>query len=200
MKSTSAALIVLFFIILSCKKDDKQHYVETQRDLKKKEIIFANINKSWVFNSIPSNPTAQNLTTNWTEWRIFLDEISRKPKSTILAFQQKAKNLSQKAADLRLNIPAAFKNPALKSRISVLLTKVNMLELYINLSKIPDNKVIELITQINIEINALQLQMNEITVKSEIKVEEGEEDLIRMMDTTRAVPSVVPDPTLLELN
>lgn len=200
MKSTSAALIVLFFIILSCKNDDKQHYVETQRDLKKKEIIFANINKSWVFNSIPSNPTAQNLTTNWTEWRIFLDEISRKPKSTILAFQQKAKNLSQKAADLRLNIPAAFKNPALKSRISVLLTKVNMLELYINLSKIPDNKVIELITQINIEINALQLQMNEITVKSEIKVEEGEEDLIRMMDTTRAVPSVVPDPTLLELN
>ncbi len=200
MKSTSAALIVLFFIILSCKKDDKQHYVETQRDLKKKEIIFANINKSWVFNSIPSNPTAQNLTTNWTEWRIFLDEISRKPKSTILAFQQKAKNLSQKAADLRLNIPAAFKNPAVISRISVLLTKVNMLELYINLSKIPDNKVIELITQINIEINALQLQMNEITVKSEIKVEEGEEDLIRMMDTTRAVPSVVPDPTLLELN
>lgn len=177
-----------------------QHYVETQRDLKKKEIIFANINKSWVFNSTPSNPTSQNLTTNWTEWRIFLDEISRKPKSTILAFQQKSKNLSKKATDLKLNIPAAFKNPALKSRISVLLTKVNMLELYINLSKIPDNKVIELITQINIEINALQLQMNEITVKSEIKVEEGEQDLIRMMDTTRAVPSVVPDPTLLELN
>jgi hypothetical protein len=191
MKTHFSYILVLFLTIISCKNNDEKLLAENIKDAKKKEIIFANINKSWVFNATPSNPTAQNLTTKWTEWRIFLDEISKKPKSTILAFQQKAKNLSKKAVDLNQNIPPQFNGPAIKSRITVLRTKINMLELYINLSQIPDAKVIALITEINTEVASLQLQMNEITIKSQIKTEDGEQDLIRMMDTTRAVPSVV---------
>ena len=180
---------ILFFIvfIISCKNNDEIRIAENLKASKKKEVVFANINKGWVFNTQPSNETSQALTTNWTEWRIFLDELSKKPNSTIGAFQQKAKNLSKKALDLKTKIPTRFNGPAIKTRITVLITKVNSLDLYINLTQIPDAKVLMLIGEINTQIQSLQTQMDEITRRSLIKTEEGESDLIKMMDTTRAI-------------
>lgn len=198
MKIHFPSIFILFFIFISCHNSDDKHLIEIQKDAKKKELIFANINKSWVFNASPSNETSKGLTSQWTEWRIFLDELSKKPKSTIGAFQQKSKNLSKKAFDLKQNIPQQFNNQAVNSRITVLITKINMLELFINLTQIPDSKVASLITEINTEVASLQLQMNEISVKSKIQTEDGEEDLIRMMDTTRAVPSVTSVPVELQ--
>ena len=180
----------LLFLIISCKDNNQNRLAENLKDFKKKEVIFANINKAWVFNTNPSNATSQSLTANWTEWRIFLDEMSKKPKSTIGAFQQKAKNLSKKALDLKTKIPAKFNGPAIKSRITVLITKINSLDLYINLSQIPDTKVIALINEINEQIQSLQAQMDEITRRSQIQTEVGESDLIKMMDTTRAIPNL----------
>jgi len=108
-------------ILFSCKEDDKILIAENLKASKKKEVIFANINKSWVFNAQPLNSTAQSLTNNWTEWRIFLKELAEKPKSTIGAFQLKAKNLSKKAADLKLHIPIKYNGRyALKSRLASL--------------------------------------------------------------------------------
>jgi hypothetical protein len=182
--------ISILFFMFSCKDNNDIRIAENLKDAKKKEVIFANINKAWVFNTTPSNPTSQTLTTNWTEWRIFLDEMSKKPKSTIGAFQQKAKNLSKKALDLKTKIPSRFNGPAIKSRITVLITKVNSLDLYINLTQIPDLKVIALINEINEQIQSLQAQMDEITRRSQIPTEAGESDLIKMMDTTRAIPNV----------
>lgn len=181
-------LLYIATILFSCKEDNKILIAENLKASKKKEVIFANINKSWVFNAQPLNPTAQSLTNNWTEWRIFLKELAEKPKSTMGAFQLKAKNLSKKAADLKLHIPTKYNGPAIKSRIIVLITKVNALELFINLNQIPDAKVITLIGEINIEIASLEMQMDEIVRKSQIQKEEGESDLIRMLDTTRAIP------------
>jgi hypothetical protein len=181
--------ISLFFLIISCKDNNEIRLAENLKDSKKKEIIFANINKAWIFSTQPSNTTSQTLTTNWTEWRIFLDEMSKKPKLTIGAFQQKAKNLSKKALDLKTNIPVRFNGAAIKARITVLITKVNSLDLYINLTQIPDAKVIVLIGEINEQIQSLQVQMDEITRRSQIQTEEGESDLIKMMDTTRAIPN-----------
>ena len=70
--------ICLLFLILSCKDNNDIRLAENLKDTKKKEVIFANINKAWVFNTTPTNATSQTLTTNWTEWRIFLDEMSKK--------------------------------------------------------------------------------------------------------------------------
>ena len=183
-------ILVLLCGIFSCKDNSQIRLAENLKDIKKKEVIFANINKNWTFNAIPSNITSRELTTNWTEWRIFLDELSKKPNSTIGAFQQKAKNLSKKALELKTKIPVKFNGLAIKARITVVITKVNSLDLYINLNQIPDDKVIILINEINKEVQSLQLQMDEITRRSQIQTEEGESDLIKMMDTTRAIPNV----------
>lgn len=193
MKFKLATLFILVFVLFSCKNEDQNRIAETQKDIKKKEIIFSNIEKGWVFNANPINATSQANTLSWSEWRLFLTELNQKPKKTIGAFQKKSTELSKKVMDLNNNIPLDFNKPQIRSRISSLVTKVRMLDLFIHLDNIPDKKVIVLVSEINEELVSLQNQMDKIVQKSKIPMEAGESDLLKMLDTTRAIPNVNPN-------
>jgi len=182
-------IICVLLIFASCNSDDERRNAENARDLKKKELIFSSISKAWNFNAQPINPVSKQMEANWPEWRVFLNELSQKPQSTIGAFRKKSKALSQKVAELNKKIPSQFDKPEIKSRIAVLTTKINSLNLFINLDNIPEKKVTSLISEINLELSSLQHQMEEIVRKTQIPKEEGEADMIRMLDTSRAVPS-----------
>ena len=192
------SLLTIFFIFFSCSDDAEKRDIENARDLKKRAAVFNRIDKAWSFNSQPTNPTSQTLVSNWPQWRVLLDELGGKPQSTIGAFRKKAKILSQKVKDLGGSIPAAYNKPEIKSRIAVLQTKINSLNLFINLNDIPDQKIIGLIKEINIELASLQQQMAEIVRKTHIPKEEGESDMIRMLDTSRAIPNVPKKPNRFE--
>ncbi len=196
MKFKLSTLFILVFVLFSCKKEEQNRAAETKKDIKKREIIFSNIDKGWVFNAKPINSTSQANKSSWNEWRLFLTELEQKPKKTIGAFQKKAAELSKKVMDLNTNIPIDFDKPPIKSRISTLTTKVRMLDLYIHLDNIPDQKVIVLVGEINEELVSLQNQMDKIVQKSKIPLEEGESELMKMLDTARAIPNVKPDPNL----
>lgn len=188
---------ILFFLFLtislnSCQNDNEKRLVEYQKEVKKQEVIFNNISKAWHFSYPALNSQTQADIKNWNEWKLLQNELSQKPKSTIGAFQKKAKTLSKRAKDLNANIPQKFNKPEVKSRIGVLLIKINSINLYINLHQIPDDKVIALIKDINIEINSLCDQLEEIVRKNNIPMEEGESEMIKMLDTTRAIPNVQP--------
>ena len=180
-------LVTLLFV--SCKNDSDLRVIEQQKEAKKKEVIFNNINKGWIFSINPLEPTTQSKINRWVEWRAFLTEINQKPKSSISAFQKKSVALSKKVVDLNNNIPLEFNKPQIKSRITAVTTKIKTLDLYIHLNQIPDEKVIKLIADANIEIRALQLQMEEIVRRSLIPREVGEPDYIQMKDTSRAIPN-----------
>lgn len=183
-------VVFLVFVLFSCKNENEKRRAESIKDLKKKEVIFSNIEKSWVFNAKPINSASQSKTVSWKEWRAFLTEIEQKPKKTIGAFQKKSAELSKKVMDLNTFLPDEFNNPQMKSRIGILVTKVRMLDLYIHLAAIPDQKVVALIPEINTQLVALQSQMDKIAQKSKIPLEEGESELLRMIkDTTRAIPN-----------
>jgi hypothetical protein len=180
--------LLFAFLMLSC-SDDEKRQAENARDLKKKETVFDNISQAWNFNTGPTNETSAALFKSWNEWRVVLNEMAQKPKSTIGAFRTKAKTLSLKAKELNSTIPGQFARPEIKSRIAVLQTKLNALNLFINLGDIPDQKVIALIADINTEVTALQSQMGEIVRRGQIPKEAGEADMLRMLDTTRAIPT-----------
>ena len=114
-------------------------------------------------------------------------ELDQKPKKTIGAFQKKSAELSKKVMALNNFIPTEFNKPQIKARIAILITKIRMLDLYIHLKDIPDQKVIALIPEINTELASLQNQMDKIVIKSKIPLEEGESELLKMLDTTRAI-------------
>jgi hypothetical protein len=189
MKFKLSYFLFLLVLLASCKDNNQKRDADNEKDAKKKEVIFSNINKGWVFYDTPINETAEATVTTWTELRLFIAELAQKPKKTIGAFQQKSTAISKKAMALTTTIPVQFNVPQIKSRISVLITKVRMLDLYIHLDKIPDDKVVVSIAEINKELASLQREMDKIVEKSKIPVEEGESELIKMMDPARAIPT-----------
>jgi hypothetical protein len=197
MKYNLAVFFSLIFLLLSCKDDNQKRIAENEKEIQRREIIFTNVQKGWVFYDTPVTEASENSVATWSEWRIFLAELAQKPKKTIGAFQQKSKSLTKKAMALNDNIPFEFSKPQIKSRISTLITKVQMLDLFLNLDNIPDKKVTQLVAEINLELVSLQRQMDKIVDKSNIPVEEGESDLLKMMDTSRAIPNTpITDPNI----
>jgi hypothetical protein len=189
MKFKYIYVFLLIFGLFSCKNENEKRQEESIKDIKKKELIFSIIEKAWVFNAKPINETSRSSALAWKELREFLSELDQKPKKTIGAFQKKSAELSKKVMALNNQIPVQFDKPQIKARIAILITKVRMLDLYIHLKDIPEQKVIALIPEINIQLVALQNQMDKIVKKSKIPLEEGESDLIKMMDSARAIPN-----------
>lgn len=190
-----AIFFFLVFIFSSCQNDDQKRIAENNKEIQRKEVQFKNIQKSWVFYDTPITEASEKSMANWNEWRLFLNELAQKPKKTLGAFQQKSKVLTTKVLALNDNIPAEFNIPPIKSRISTVLAKVQMLNLYINLDVIPEKKVASIIAEINTELVSLQRQMEKTIDKSKIPVEVGESDLLKMMDASRAIPNTpITDP------
>ncbi len=189
MQNRIIAILFLGFMVFSCQKENQKRLVENKREMEKRELIFSNIKEGWVFNDTPINETADSVAVSWNEFRQFLDELAQKPKKTIGAFQKKSEAISKKVMLLDNNIPYQYDKPQIKSRISALITKVRMLNLFIHLDHIPDKKVVGLIADINKELISLQRQMDKLNEKSKIPVEEGESEMLRMLDTVRAIPN-----------
>lgn len=189
MKYKISLFLLVIFVLNSCQNENEKRLAENAKEAKKKEVIFNNINKAWVFIDEPINEISEQKVSSWTEWREFLKELGDKPRKTIGAFQKKSTAISKKAIALNNNIPAEFNVPQIKSRISILITKIKMMDLFIHLNQIPSEKVTFLIGEINKELVSLQRQMDNIIVKSKIPKEEGEEDFLKMLDTTRAIPN-----------
>lgn len=186
MNNKVMLLFLVLWTVFSC-KDNDERLADNLRDAKKKELIFKTIDKGWNFFDAPINSTSEATLKTWPEWRDFMDELSIKPKKTITAFQKKAKSLSTKVMALNNNVPSQFDTPPIRCRISALITQVRMLDLYINLDKVSDKKVTELVSEINLELVSLQRQMDKIVEKSKIPMEVGESELLMMLDTTRAI-------------
>jgi hypothetical protein len=194
MKYKLSCFLFLILLLSACKNNDQKRLAEKEKDAQKKEVIFSNISKGWIFYDTPINTTSEASMASWNEFRLFLTELAIKPKKTIGAFQQRATAISKKAMALNENIPYQFNKPQIKSRISTLITKVRLLDLFIHLDNIPDKKVVHAIAEINNELASLQRQMDKITEKSKIPVEEGESELMKMMDASRAIPNTANTP------
>ena len=209
MKYKLSYLLCGLILLVSCKEDNQKRLAENAKDTQKKKIIFENIQKAWDFYDEPINEATQESIKSWVELRQFMQELAQKPKRTIGAFQQKSVAISTKALALRNNVPVLFDKPQIKSRISVLITKVKLLDMFIHLDNIPDKKVVQLVGEINKELATLQRQMDILTEKSKIPVEEGEDEMRRMLlDTARAIPngammpnqSIIPSSTRAIIN
>lgn len=180
---------LLIFGLFSCKNDNEKRQEEAQKDIKKKELIFSIIDKAWVFNFKQMNSAALANPIPWKEWSSLLAEFDQKPKKSIGAFQKRSKELSNKVIALNESIPIEFDKPQIKARIAILITKVRMLDLYMHLKDVPDQKIVMLIPEITTELASLQHQMDKIVIRNKIPLEEGESELRMMLDSARAIPN-----------
>jgi hypothetical protein len=192
MKFKFLLFLVPLTVLLSCQDEDAIREKERLKNVEKSEVLFEKINKNWNFNTFSGSEEVRSILKNWNEWNDFSRELSQKPKSSINAFRKKAIALSKKAEALNNNVPEKFNNPQVKSRISIIVSQVHSLDLYINLDKIPAEKVVGIIPNINKGMQSLEAQFQEILRKEKIPLEQGESDMIKMLDTSRAIPSSKP--------
>lgn len=192
MKFKIFTIITTLFVLFSCQDEDSIREKERLKTIEKSEVLFDKINKSWNFKEVNTTPEVQSILHSWNQWNDFALELEQKPKSSINAFRKKAIALSKKAESLNTSIPAKFDNPQVKSRIAILITQLHSLDLYINLDQIPADKVLEIIPKVNLGLQSLDAQFQEILRKEKIPLEQGEADMIRMLDTARAIPSSKP--------
>jgi hypothetical protein len=179
-------LLGLFTTLLSCQDDEKERIAETQRTLKQNDSILKVISANWKFDVPSPTPTVAQRIGTWNEWEQFNNELKQKPTGTaITAYLQKTKTLVTKADLLKNNVPQFFNKPQVRARMGVLITKIKSLYTYINIETIPDKKVIAIIGEITHEMTALQNQFDEIVRISEIPKEEGEQEMLKALDTTR---------------
>jgi hypothetical protein len=179
MKSIVALCLSLCVIISSCKGDDKTHEIEVSKAIKEKELVYSAIYKAWNFPPRTLSTESQSISNNWNDWRLFIAELNQKPKGTIGAFQRKTKSLVQKADTLNSSIPEKLNKPQVKSRLMTLITKVKALNTFLNVDPIPQQKVVQLVTDMNVEVNAIQDQIEEIVRRGKIQLEEGEQEMLQ---------------------
>lgn len=181
---------------MSCKKDTENRLLASKKENKKKEVICFNIHAAWVFNVNVLKKNASKTSEEWKNWQLFLSDFTKVPKNDLRSLQKKSVELSKKVDYLSGTIPLEYDFPQIKSRIAALTTKVKMLDMYLHLRELQENKIMLLFPDINSQIVALQNQMNKIVIKSKIPLEEGESELRKMLDSSRAIPNVKPDPNL----
>lgn len=178
--------VFIFFIslvILSC--NDETTKEDNEKIIAKNTQTFNLVNSIWNLKIPAVSPTVQSEVAKWNEWQQFVIEFNQKPKSNLTAFQLKTKNLSTKVDSLQMNIPVEFDKPQVKSRLAALTTKIKLLDTFIHLTDVPQNKIKELIPDINEEVTALVGQWEEIIIKKQIPKEIGEDYMIRALDTVR---------------
>ena len=189
MNFKSIIFLLSVIVLFSCQDEATIRKKERLKNAEKSEVIFNKINQNWKLSTGNSTSEVESILRDWNEWNDFSREIEQKPKSSINAFRKKAITLSKKAEALNKNIPEKFNSPQIKSRISIIVTQLHSLDLYINLDQIPAEKIMVIIPNINKGFQALQAQFQETLRKEKIPLETGEADMIKMLDTTRAIPS-----------
>ena len=176
---------LLLLVVFSCKDNDIVHALEIKKAMTQKELVFNTINKSWDFNAQTLSPEAQAMITNWNDYRLFTSELYQKPKGTIGAYQRKTKSLVQKVDVLYNTIPNNINKPQIRARLIAIITKVKVLHTFLNLDKIPEQKVVVLITDLNVELTAFHNQIEEIVRRGKILKEEGEQDMLNSLITAK---------------
>lgn len=179
------ALACLSVLAFSCKDDEQLRIAEAKRAQHVNDSILTVISRHWKFDVAPLTPKAAQRINGWNEWEQFNNELHQKPTSTLEAFRRKAKVLVTKANVLKNNIPPFFNKPQVRARLGVIITNIQMIYTYMSIETIPDKKIISLIDEITRELDDTQKQFDEIIRFSEIQKEEGEEQMLRALDTTR---------------
>lgn len=177
--------LFLFSLLLICCNEETTS-LDNEKILAKNKQTYNLINSVWDLTIPNPSPTVKKDIANWNEWQQLVIELQQKPKSNLTAFQLKTKNISGKIDSLEYNIPDKYNKPAVKSRIASLNSKIKMLDNYINLSDVPEKKIKNILPEINNEIIGLVNQLEEVILKNQIPIEEGESYILKAKDTMRS--------------
>lgn len=179
--------ITLFGLVLFTSCSDSEKTAEEQKILiaQKRDSIFKTIDDQWKIQMPKLKENVAANLVNWKEWKAFEKEFRIKPVTSLSAFSAKTKQLTALSLQLKNNIPEIYNTPDVISRIYLLQTNLNSLEMLLDLDLIPAKEVEVLFLKINKNYQSIVNQFDEILIRKAIPVEIGEQELIQSLDTVR---------------
>jgi hypothetical protein len=184
--------LLFLVLIVSCQKDNSVELKASRdKEIAKNKKFYTILEKKWEFYGLEFDSIVTDDMKNWEKWQNFTKELYFKPKYSLTAFKQKSKELTKKSDSLSITLPSFINKQEVATRFNVLHLQLKNLEMYLNLEKINQQKVLLHINSVNEELLVIEKMINEVALKSKIVKEAGEENIIRLRDTTRAANNVM---------
>lgn len=179
--------LLILFIFLSaltaCKKETI--IIDPTTIERHQDSLVRNIHEHWKFKVSVKNSAVNQKLGNWEEWRHFVNELTIAPELSISHLQHKAKNLVENVGKLRENIPELYDQNQTISRIALLETYVQNLDMHLEFEPIDQTEITKLLENIQKSTNSLLYQFDEFEIKAKIPKEEGENQAIQSIDTLK---------------
>lgn len=179
--------LFILFIFLSaltaCKKETI--IIDPTTIERHQDSLVRNIHELWKFKISVKNSAVNQKLGNWEEWRHFVNELTIAPELSISHLQHKAKNLVENVGKLRENIPELYDQNQTISRIALLETYVQNLDMHLEFEPINQTEITKLLENIQKSTNSLLYQFDEFEIKAKIPKEEGENQAIQSIDTLK---------------
>lgn len=178
-------LILSIFLsaLTACKKETI--IIDPTTIERHQDSLVRNIHELWKFKISVKNSAVNQKLGNWEEWRHFVNELTIAPELSISHLQHKAKNLVENVGKLRENIPELYDQNQTISRIALLETHVQNLDMHLEFEPIDQTEITKLLENIQKSTNSLLYQFDEFEIKAKIPKEEGENQAIQSIDTLK---------------
>lgn len=111
-------------------------------------------------------PEAQEQVSSWIAFVTAQNEINSMKKATGSDLVQKSQPLVQIMERLQSSVPDTLKEPAVLTRINVLVTKANVLHQFASQKNIPPKEIFDTSNDIILEFGNFKIQLNEMFMKT----------------------------------
>lgn len=190
MKSNSYILVPLLFLVsiltFSCKEDNKFEKEQELKLTQHKDSVYQFLTKNWNLRIPETTPELDQILQEWKPWQELAQEVRLKPVSSIGAFQKRSARLAELISSLTYQeYPAELNLPDIKTRVSLLQTALNNLNMFLEVEPIDIKKLDHDIKYVNRAFRLLTAQMEENIRKANIPQEEGEAEMLEAIDNER---------------
>lgn len=143
------------------------------------------LDAEWKFKAPEYSDDVFYALNNWEEWRMMINNLEKKPAKSISAYQKKVSDLLNQIESLPETLPEGFQNQAILSRINLLKTHAQTLDMLLELNPIPHKETLPYFNLIQKDIRSIANQFQEVITKKNIPIESGEEQVRISVDTVR---------------
>src|SRR5690606_10389299 len=123
------------------------------------------LDAEWKFKAPEYSDDVFYALNNWEEWRMMINNLEKKPAKSISAYQKKVSDLLNQIESLPETLPEGFQNQAILSRINLLKTHAQTLDMLLELNPIPYKETLPYFNLIQKDIRSIANQFQEVITK-----------------------------------
>lgn len=166
MKYIIKILFVSWLLVQCDKKPEATSTVE--QSAVSGDSVLVVMKKNWKFDQIQYPAEAYAVLNNWDNWRIFFQNLQKRPTNSLRAYKEQVKMLLSDVESVESSVPEGFQNPRIFSRINVLKTHLQQLDMYLELNPLPLKDIQSLLPKIDKDIRVVIFQFKEKIEKDKL--------------------------------